>query len=139
MDKHKIPAVMYPFVLGPPLAVRMWRTTRWIDDDDDRESGSARMARAPKPPAVKKATVGKIWDPRLKSQRIEGKEREAGWDWRMGTSKRLMLAMPPAARREREMEAVWRRVVVREDIVALEMFLRPGGTSRNGNEEKEKR
>lgn len=93
------------------------------DDEDRRERGNARTARAPKPLAVRRATVGKMWDPRLKSQRREGRAREAGWDWRMGTSKRLRVAMPPAARREREMEKAWRDIV-RVDMAETKRWTR---------------
>lgn len=126
MERHRAPAARYPFVRAPPRPDRTWRSTRGRvavatavadeDKDKDRDGGRARMARVPKPPAVRRATVGKMWEPRLKSQRMEGREREAGWDWRMGTSKRLRVAMPPAARREREMEEAW-RIVVMVDIV----------------------
>lgn len=46
------------------------------------------------------AAWGKMCDPRLKSQRIDGREREAGWDWSSGMSKRDRDAMPPEQRRE---------------------------------------
>lgn len=52
--------------------------------------------------------VGKICEPRLKSHRVEGRDREAGWDCKMGTSKRVRVAIPPAARRAVDMEIVWR-------------------------------
>ena len=42
-------------------------------------------------------------DPRLKSQRVGGRDREAGCDWREGTSKRERVAMPPEATRAMEM------------------------------------
>lgn len=51
-------------------------------------------------------------EPRLNSQRIEGRERDAGCDFSSGTSKRLRVAMPPEARREVVMLNVWIRAVV---------------------------
>lgn len=62
--------------------------------------------------------MGKMCEPRLKSHLVDGRECEAGWDCRMGTSKRVRVAMPPAARRAVDMEAVW-RVAVRVDILVL--------------------
>ena len=43
--------------------------------------------------------VGKMWDPREKSQRTMGRERDAGCDFRMGMSKREKEAIPPEAMR----------------------------------------
>lgn len=56
-------------------------------------------------------------EPRLKSQRMEGRERDADWDLRRGTSKRERVAIPPAASREVEIEIVWMRVVAVKDIL----------------------
>lgn len=56
-------------------------------------------------------------EPRLKSQRVEGRERDAGCDLRRGMSKRERVAIPPAARREVEIEIVLMIVVVVEDIL----------------------
>lgn len=46
-------------------------------------------------------------DPRLKSQRMEGREREAGWLLRRGMSKRDCVAMPPEASNAVEMLRIW--------------------------------
>ena len=53
------------------------------------------------------AAVGKMCEPRLKSQRIIGRERDAGWDLRNGMSKRERVAMPPDARRAVVMLMIW--------------------------------
>lgn len=42
-------------------------------------------------------------EPREKSQRVRGREREAGCEEMRGTSKRERVAMPPLARRAVEM------------------------------------
>lgn len=42
-------------------------------------------------------------EPRLKSQRIDGSEWDAGEDWSSGTSKREIAAIPPETIRETEM------------------------------------
>lgn len=69
-------------------------------------------ASAAKDVEVTRAAVGKICEPRLKSQRVMGRERDAGWDWRRGTSKMERVAMPPAARRAVLMLTTWRNWVV---------------------------
>ena len=56
-------------------------------------------------------------EPRLKSQRIEGREREEGWDWSSGTSKRVRVAMPPEAIRAVEMLRIWVIVVILDMVV----------------------
>ncbi len=43
------------------------------------------------------AAVGKVWEPREKSHRIMGRERDADCDCNMGMSKRDNAAMPPDA------------------------------------------
>jgi hypothetical protein len=48
-----------------------------------------------------------MWDPRLKSQRVMGSEREAGCDCSSGTSKSERVAMPPDARRAVDMLRIW--------------------------------
>lgn len=61
-------------------------------------------------------------EPRLKSQRIWGRERVAGWDWRAGMSKRERVAMPPEAIKAVEMlRAFMRVVVVVADILGLKI------------------
>jgi hypothetical protein len=63
-------------------------------------------------PAVDSAdAVGKMWEPREKSQRREGSERDAGWDCSSGISKRERVRMPPEARRAIELLAICRDVV----------------------------
>lgn len=60
-----------------------------------------------------KEAGGKMCEPRLKSQRIWGRERDAGWDWSSGMSKSVMVAMAPEARRAVEMlRVLMKRVVV---------------------------
>lgn len=78
-------------------------------------SGSDVQARYAKPDDDRTAVVGKMCEPREKSQRVRGREREAGCDFRMGTSKRERVDMPPALRRAVETLRAWRAVV--EDIV----------------------
>lgn len=80
-------------------------------------TGRARIARPPKPAADRKAAVGKIWEPREKSQRIEGSERLAGCAWSMGTSNSVRVAIPPAATRAVVIEVACRMVVVKDAIV----------------------
>jgi len=58
-----------------------------------------------------------VCEPREKSQRVCGRERDAGWDWRRGTAKREREAMPPEARRAMEMEKSWAAVVVGKAIM----------------------
>ena len=43
------------------------------------------------------AAVGNVWEPLEKSQRIIGRDRDAGCDCNIGTSKRDNAAMPPDA------------------------------------------
>lgn len=68
--------------------------------------------------------MGKMCEPRLKSHLVEGRDREAGWDWRMGTSKIVRVAIPPAAMRAVDMEIVWRKGV-NVDIVAGSDIIQP--------------
>lgn len=56
-----------------------------------------------------------MWEPRLKSQRVKGREREAGREVRRGVSKRERVAMAPEERREVVMLVVRMRVL--RDIV----------------------
>ena len=55
----------------------------------------------------RKAAVGKTCEPRLKSQRIEGKAREAGWEEMMGRAKVVRAKLAPVARREVVIVVVW--------------------------------
>jgi hypothetical protein len=59
--------------------------------------GRALYARYAKPDEEMSAAVGKMWEPREKSQRVMGRARDAGWDFMMGTSNRERVAMPPEA------------------------------------------
>lgn len=52
--------------------------------------------------------VGKMWEPREKSQRTMGRERDAGWDFSMGMEKREKADMPPEAIRAADMLSIWR-------------------------------
>ena len=63
------------------------------------------MARYANPALEMKTAEGKMCEPLLKSQRMEGRERDAGWDFSSGISKRDSAAMPPPARREMVMLA----------------------------------
>ena len=76
------------------------------DSKIDRPLGRAAKARKAKPAVEAIAAVGEMCEPLLKSHRVEGNDREAGCDWRMGTSKRESAAMPPAATRDVAMLAV---------------------------------
>ena len=60
-------------------------------------------------------------DPRLKSQRVEGRDRDAGWDWREGTSKRERVAMPPEATRAMEMLRTCMVGIVAEGMMLKEV------------------
>lgn len=51
--------------------------------------------------------VGAVCDPRLKSQRRLGSEREAGWERRRGMLKAERLAIPPAVKRAVDMLMIW--------------------------------
>lgn len=61
--------------------------------------------------------VGKMCEPREKSQRTVGRERDAGWAFRLGMSKREKEAMPPEARSAVVMLRIWR--VWRVDIFGV--------------------
>lgn len=62
-------------------------------------------------------------EPQLKSQRVMGRDRDAGWDWSSGMSKRVRLAMPPEAIRAVEMlKVLIRVVVVLADILGCRQF-----------------
>lgn len=52
---------------------------------------------------------GKTCDPRLKSHLIAGSDRDAGWDWSSGTSKKVNVTMPPDAIKAvaMEMTSAW--------------------------------
>jgi len=63
-----------------------------------------------------------VCEPREKSQRVCGRERDAGWDRRRGTLKREREAMPPEARRAMEMERSWAAVVVVGEAIVGEVF-----------------
>ena len=52
------------------------------------------------------AVVGKMCEPRLKSQRMEGRDRDAGWDCSSGISKSDSVAIAPLESREMVMLAV---------------------------------
>ena len=69
--------------------------------------GNAVNARYTKPALEMDAAVGKMWEPRLKSQRMDGRARDAGWDSMMGTANAESAAFPPVAISEIEMVAVW--------------------------------
>lgn len=58
-------------------------------------------------------------EPREKSQRVSGRERDAGWDFSKGTEKREREAMPPEARRALDMLKIWRARVeaIVEDLL----------------------
>jgi len=58
-----------------------------------------------------KAAVGKTWEPREKSQRVLGRDLEAGWEARMGMSKKASESMPPEPIRLAHAERM--RVVLR--------------------------
>lgn len=58
-------------------------------------------------------------EPRLNSQRMLGRERDAGWDCSWGMSNRVRVAMPPEARRAVEMLRSW-MVGVMADMVRIE-------------------
>ena len=58
-------------------------------------------------------------EPRLKSHRTLGSDRDAGCAWSSGTSKRDSAAIPPDATREQEMLRAWVALNV-EDIVVLD-------------------
>ena len=77
--------------------------------------GRAFQARHAKPDDEKSAAVGKIWEPREKSQRVIGKERDAGCDLMIGTSKSESVAMPPDATKAVDMLNICRAWV--EDIM----------------------
>ena len=47
-------------------------------------------------------------EPREKSQRVSGRDRDAGWDFSRGTEKRDSEAMPPEARRAVDMLRICR-------------------------------
>lgn len=68
-----------------------------------------------------RAAEGKMCDPRLKSQRMEGRERDAAWDLSKGMSKSDSVAMPPEAKSAVEMLRTWRVVVV-VDIVVIGLY-----------------
>ena len=53
------------------------------------------------------AAVGNRCEPRLKSQRIEGRARDAGWDSMIGRANAESDAFAPVASREMEMVVVW--------------------------------
>ena len=61
--------------------------------------------------------VGATCEPRLKSQRSMGSERDAGWERMRGTSNAERAAMPPAVKRAVEMVKISTACVV--DIVIL--------------------
>lgn len=99
------------------------------------EAGSALYARERKAVEERSALVGKRCEPRLKSQRVRGREREAGWERRRGASKRVSVAMPPEERRAVDMLVIWRACVV--DMVEFFSFLKfflknLGGVPRKG-------
>ena len=60
-----------------------------------------------KPDEDRMAAVGKMCEPREKSQRIIGRERDAGCDRIMGMSKRDNAAMPPEAINAVDMLKIW--------------------------------
>lgn len=66
----------------------------------------------PKPRPDIAAAVGNTCEPRLKSHRVRGREREAGRDCSMGMSRNVIPDMPPAAVNAVAMDVVWRSSVV---------------------------
>ena len=93
-------AAKYPLLILPALAQPRCRSTNQAVLAD---GGRARTAREAKPKPETKLAAGKMWEPRLKSQRVWGRDCEAGSAWREGTEKKVRAAMPPEARRDREM------------------------------------
>lgn len=76
--------------------------------ENERDAaGNAVYARYVNPEDDRIAAVGKMCEPRLKSQRVMGRAREAGWEEMMGTSKMERVAMLPDARRAVVMERIW--------------------------------
>jgi hypothetical protein len=65
------------------------------------------------------AAVGKMCEPREKSQRVSGRERDAGWDLSMGMEKSEREAMPPEARRAVDMLRIWTACVEEVDMLAV--------------------
>lgn len=65
-----------------------------------------------KPAVDRRMPVGAVWEPRLKSQRSEGREREAGCERRIGMSKPERAAIPPLVKRAVGMVRSWRACVV---------------------------
>jgi hypothetical protein len=82
--------------------------------------GKVAYARYAKPLEERKAAVGKMCEPRLKSQRVKGRAREAGCEEMRGTSKRERVAMPPEARKAVDMLRIWRAFVDVEDAILEE-------------------
>jgi hypothetical protein len=87
------------------------------DDIVVEVTGRQVYARYAKAEDVKSDCVGKMWLPRLKSQRSMGRERDAGCDFIMGMSKRERVAMLPAERRAEVMLRSWRVKIWSDDMV----------------------
>jgi len=97
---------------SPTLPFSAW--LRRVEKVRDAE-GKVVQARYAKPEDVSAAAVGKMCEPREKSQRVMGSARDAGCDEMMGTSKADRVAMPPEASRAVDMLKTWRACV--DDIV----------------------
>ena len=76
-------------------------------------------ARYTKPALEMEAAVGKMWEPLLKSQRIDGKARDAGWDSMIGRANVESAAFPPAERSEMEMVAVCTARLTRDMLMVI--------------------
>lgn len=76
-----------------------------------RPAGKARKARDAKPTEESAAASGNMCEPRLKSHRIWGRDRDAGRASNEGMEKSERAAMPPAPISDVEMLRVWRRAV----------------------------
>lgn len=61
--------------------------------------------------------MGKTWEPREKSQRVLGSEREAGWEARMGMSKKVSANIPPEPIRLVQAERMRVVLMASEDMV----------------------
>ena len=58
-----------------------------------------------------------MWEPREKSQRVLGRDLEAGWEARMGMSKKVSERMPPEPSRLAQAERMRVVLSVGEDMV----------------------
>lgn len=97
----KAAAAMY----NPTGFERVMCLNRPVNERD--AAGNAVYARYVNPDEDRIAAVGKMCEPRLKSQRVMGRARDAGWEEMMGTSKMERVAMLPEARRAVVMLRIW--------------------------------